>query len=235
MTARTTTSLAAAGHRLRPLGLAAAIPIASAIVGGAIGQLLEDPGSAPAVAILALAVGILAVTAVVVARGAVLDRARPAFAPTNAFRRELDRARRHGRSFALVRLHLGAPSGGGRRHAAGGDGIAAGTVELLGTMLRITDLAWIEDDTIVVLLPESDRATAEAFLARGRVAAPAAFAGPAGIAMFPDDGLTSGALLDSSERHLVGEPRPQPMLPTLIGSPDALTADGTIQLETGIG
>lgn len=197
--------------RLRSTAVSGAIPIASAVVGLAIGQLLGQEGSILPILFLGASVAALSGMAVVVIRGAGDVAAARPFSPASAFRRELDRSRRHGRSFALVRLPLSATSPAVAQAGAGGDGIAAATFGLLGTTLRVTDLAWVDGDSILVLLPESDLATAEGFVDRARLAAPDSIHGSAGIALFPTDGLTSGALLEATERNLIGE-RPQPMV-----------------------
>src|SRR6478735_9139145 len=92
-----------------------------------------------------------------------------------AFRAELDRARRHRRTFAMARLELADPTVVRAADRPGGDGIARATIELIGASLRITDRAWLEDGDAVILLPESDRSTAEAFAERVRTAAPGRF------------------------------------------------------------
>jgi hypothetical protein len=83
---------------------------------------------------------------------------------------------------------------------------------LVGAALRITDLAWLDEDGLVILLPESDRSTADALADRIRAAAPDRFAEQVGIAAFPDDGLTSGALLDALDRDAHGQPVPSRMV-----------------------
>jgi hypothetical protein len=168
-----------------------------------------------------LALGLLAVSgglAVVVTRALAQEPAQRVLrlAGMDVFRRELDRSRRHRRSFALISLPFQETPTLWESDDPNGDGIAVTTLRLLGTALRITDAAWIQGDEILVLLPESDRATAEAFLARARAAAPDRFGDRAGIALFPDDGITSGALLDAARLGMRGEAIPQPLAPTKI-------------------
>ena len=121
----------------------------------------------------------------------------------------------------------------------GDDGIATATIQLIGASLRITDRAWLEDGDAVILLPESDRATAEAFAERLRAAAPGRFTDRIAFAAFPDDGLTSSALLDALERGMHGSPVPSPLVRTTIaGAPADLAAViATVddQVESGIG
>ncbi|HET7030620.1 MAG TPA: hypothetical protein VFI34_08920 [Candidatus Limnocylindrales bacterium] len=126
-----------------------------------------------------------------------------------AFRRELDRSRRHRRSFTLVRLTISGPIAD--VPAGEADGIAESTIRLLGSALRITDSAWVQDGHLVVLLPESTKATARAFVERAFHAAPDRFGPGIGIAQFPDDGMTSGALLEAARRELLGQDVPRPI------------------------
>lgn len=94
-----------------------------------------------------------------------------------AVERELDRSRRYGRGFALLAL----PS--------------ADQPEAVTAELRSLDVAWQERGLLYVLLPESGRDAAAALLGRLAAIAPAlATREHAGIAVFPEDGLTSGAL-----------------------------------------
>jgi hypothetical protein len=132
-----------------------------------------------------------------------------------AFRAELDRARRHRRSFAMARLELVHPPADVIRDPDG-DGIDSATIALIGASLRITDRAWLDDGDAIILLPESDRATAEAFAERVRKAAPGRFGSRIGLAVFPDDGMTSGALLDALERGIRGDARPAPIVNTTV-------------------
>jgi len=226
-----------AGHRARAVIRRAVPTVAIAIGGAAAGIVAGDPTLGWLVPFLVFVTGTLVVLVVSDAlRDRPTDSAVLRTAANAAFRRELDRARRHRRSFALVRLPLGdAPHGAGSGRL--GDGIAATTLRLLGTTLRITDSAWIQDGAAMVLLPESDRATAEAFLERARQAAPRRFGERAGIALFPDDGLTSGALFEAAERDMLGEPIPQPIAPTLVAPvvADDELGGGIDQAEPGIG
>jgi len=92
-------------------------------------------------------------------------------------RREIERSRRYGRSFALVRI--------GR----------ISTRTLSGT-LRAIDREWAADGATYVLLPEAVRAQAESLVTRLALEAPDVVGGcTVSVAAFPEDGLTSGALL----------------------------------------
>jgi hypothetical protein len=60
-----------------------------------------------------------------------------------------------------------------------------------------------------------------------------------GIAAFPDDGLTSNALLDALERGMHGAPMPSPMVRTTVAgaATELATVGPTLgeQVESGIG
>jgi hypothetical protein len=76
----------------------------------------------------------------------------------------------------------------------GGSG-GAGLLQVVQSALRSIDLAWYEDDVIFVLLPET---TAEAStLVRRRLSELAGRWGVVGVrtSSFPDDGITTRALL----------------------------------------
>lgn len=133
------------------------------------------------------------------------------------FRRELDRARRHRRPFALIRLGLHPERTGGEPVApASGWPIDGnnGQIRVIGELLRITDRAWHDGDGVMILQPETDRASAEAFAGRLRSSVADGPATRISIAVFPDDGLTSGALIDSLNRAERGDPLPEPLTRT---------------------
>lgn len=117
----------------------------------------------------------------IAAGGAVSDAA----AGWAEFHRELARSRRFDRSFAIVRL-------------AAGPGHPAET--LLGVRDRVADAArrtdrtWVDGDDVLVLLPETAPTTAARFTER-IVAAMADVTVTPTMATFPDDGITSGALI----------------------------------------
>lgn len=182
---------------------------AAGVLAGA--QLGQPTGGLAVAAVLAL-IGGIAVAAWV------LSGSRPDVLTAvgrDAFRTELDRARRHRRTFALARLGLAEDAGIGTG-STGASGIDLATLDVVGSSLRITDHAWLEDGDVIVLLPESDRETAEAFAERVHAAAPDRFTGRTSFAVFPDDGLTSGALLDALERGVRGDARPAPLVRTTV-------------------
>ena len=114
---------------------------------------------------------------------------------------ELARARRFGRPFALVRVD----GMRGRRLKAG---------------LRSIDRHWVADRATYVLLPESDREGAASLVARLRREAADVLEGcSVAIAAFPDDGLTSGALLERLEPKRAAVPEREIAMPSLADSP----------------
>jgi len=105
-------------------------------------------------------------------------------------RREVDRSRRHAHPLALVRLETRGPGGLER------------ALRDLERGVRSIDAVWAESRAVLVLLAESDRASAGGFLARIRAAAPAAVElDSARVACFPEDALTAESLRLALERR----------------------------------
>ena len=110
---------------------------------------------------------------------------------------EIDRSRRYGHSFSVVRLasrtRLRARSNGaGSRRRAEVERKAL----MVGVLVRKLDRVWADGEDIYVLLPEGGRAMAESMLER--ISEPLAELVPdsvAAIATFPQDGLSIGGLL----------------------------------------
>ena len=101
--------------------------------------------------------------------------------------REVDRSRRHRHELVLVRLGPATRARGDRR-------LVLGAAAALRAAIRSVDVLWVADETIFLLLPETDRADAEGLLCRlGGVVADLAPDGPR-LACFPQDGLTANAL-----------------------------------------
>ena len=123
------------------------------------------------------------------------------------FRRELRRARRGGRPLTILRIAGADLPGGG-----------AGATELgtraraLGLRLRTVDRAWVDEGSIYVLLPESSRAAAEALIARIRADASEVLPELVRVATFPENGLTSGAIIAALDGGVV-EHVPIPIRP----------------------
>jgi len=97
------------------------------------------------------------------------------------FRRELSRSRRHGYHMALVRL-----PGDATDPVAVGDRLAR-----VRRGIRRIDAAWPTDDDVYLLLPQTDRAGVAGAISRVSGAADRFVS----VAVFPEDGLTSGALI----------------------------------------
>lgn len=145
--------------------------------------------------------------------------------------RELDRARRYGREFALVRIPAPVPRNGSRRTDADSDAAH------LSSFVRTVDRVWTGGGATYALLPETGRAGAEALLAR--VARhPFHLLAREGVrtAAFPEDGVTSGALIEALEGRRSGDrqtshrdagsPRvlPKPAH-ALVAAPDGILAE----------
>ena len=107
------------------------------------------------------------------------------------FRRELRRSRRGGRPLTLLRI------AGDELPAAGADTSSdlVTRSRRLGLHLRLVDRTWVDDGSIYVLLPESPRSAASVLIERIRERSPGQLPEHIRIATFPEDGLTSGALI----------------------------------------
>lgn len=101
-------------------------------------------------------------------------------------RRELDRSRRFGHAFVLMRM---------ARHWNGAD-----VVRALPSRLRSVESVWGVRKHAYVLVPEADHEIAAALVARLRREAPDLLPADVRFAAFPSDGLTSGALLELLDR-----------------------------------
>jgi hypothetical protein len=136
---------------------------------------------------------------------------------------ELTRSRRYGRSFLLLRIRLTRPAAAARarrpRRPVERDKSDSG---LEHGVFRRTDRVWEDEDEFYVLLPECDRSKGDAVVSRVRALLVESL-GEAEIAMaaFPDDGVTSGALLvalrSRSSHWQVGRASDEPELPLAPG------------------
>ena len=63
--------------------------------------------------------------------------------------------------------------------------------------LRLVDRTWVDDGAVYILLPETSRTGADSLLSRLSTVAPELLPGDVRVATFPDDGLTSGALISA--------------------------------------
>lgn len=108
----------------------------------------------------------------------------------DAFRRELDRARRFERAFVLLRFP------GVDVAAADGSTTALGTLGALPLMVRSIDQVLPIDGSVYVVLPETTLESAHQLIGRLRIAVPGDPALDRVEAVeFPGDGVTTGALV----------------------------------------
>ena len=128
--------------------------------------------------------------------------------PWDEFRRELDRSRRYERTFVVVRIPTRPIPQTPEPGPSHGD-VAYEEMLQIAAFLRSVDRAWIADESVYVLLPESDRSMGDAFLARVRRLAHEVLPDDGvRVAAFPQDGSTSGALLAKLRgQPLAGTPR----------------------------
>lgn len=124
--------------------------------------------------------------AVVATRRAPNDYAGDDIRGWDELSRELDRSRRFGRTFALLRI---------QRPAGAGDDAVRAQVGQLGQVLRSIDHAWMGESAVYVLLPETNREAAALVGGRLERGANQLMPHTLSIVSFPDDGITAGALL----------------------------------------
>ena len=164
---------------------------------------------------LALAIGVLAafaITALLRPRGDATSNSfvRHAESGWGYLRTELARSRRHDRRFAVVGIpaDLWSPSTAtsAERVEQGLDVAAA-----VQGFVRRPDRAWVDGTLLHVLLTDCDRQKGLAFLARARAAMPQLFADErVKLVVFPEDGITSGALLAGLEADGLAAAEPEP-------------------------
>lgn len=181
-----------AAGRWRSSVTASALAILAALLGLAVGLLFGDP--TPGVAfglglLLGSAGAILVIPALRASpagvSGAAIDDAADGWAE---FHRELARARRFDGQFGIVRFGIeGEPDGDALTDLR--NGIAAAS--------RRIDRLWIDDDHVLLLLPETTKAAAEAAVARIRSEVAVAGSLEPSVALFPEHGITSGALISA--------------------------------------
>jgi hypothetical protein len=178
--------------------------VVALIAATAAGRSSAEPGALG----LAFACGVVAILAVLPDLVALQAKRRDPLVQSgmDAFRRELDRARRHARPFALLKLRtIAEVAASPTTYWDDPEGLS---LALVGTPLRVTDRAWRDGSDVIVLLPEAGRATAAELAARLERLTSGRFGSAIGIAVFPTDGLTSGALLDALDRDARGDSVP---------------------------
>lgn len=130
-----------------------------------------------------VALGIVLLTAPPEAQIPIVSTAEAGWAE---FRREMRRSRRGVKTLTIVRVPMGENVDEAELEARS---------EALAAHLRLVDRSWVDDGSIYLLLPESSKAAAAALLTRVRGVSPALLPDDVRTATFPDDGLTSGAII----------------------------------------
>lgn len=170
----------------------AAAALTGLVAGYFVGVVTGPSLSAALVAMVALILLAVAIAFQTGLRAGRQRSARPSLRDAqDALRQELDRSRRFGRSFVLMRFPT--PRDATRGSSIGDDRPDG---ELIAMMLRGIDRTWSAGAWTYALLPEATREAALELTARLRRALPGATT-PAFVeyAEFPKDGLTAGALL----------------------------------------
>jgi hypothetical protein len=170
------------------------VALIATLAGAGIGLQISHAGIdvAPSLAFWMGVFGVIALVLVLLTAPA--EPAAPIATPARAgwaeFRRELRRSRRSGRPMTLLRTQ-GPPA-----LAAMIDDPDARSRDL-HEHLRLVDRTWVDDGSVYILLPETPRAAADSLVTRLATVAPELLPGEVRLATFPDDGLTSGALISA--------------------------------------
>jgi hypothetical protein len=86
--------------------------------------------------------------------------------------------------------------------------LGVSVAEAVQALVRRPDRAWVDDAMLHLLLTDCDRTHGRAFLARARAAMPQVFADDrVSLVIFPDDGITLGALVAALRERAVDPPR----------------------------
>jgi hypothetical protein len=171
------------------------VALIAALAGIGIGVQFAHAGIdvAPSLAFWMGVFGVLALVLVLLTAPAerVSSITMPARAGWAEFRRELRRSRRSTRPMTLLRTLA----------QLGPDAAPAEDPDIrsrrLHEHLRLVDRTWVDDGAVYILLPETPRAAADALVSRLQTVAPELLPGDVRMATFPDDGLTSGALISA--------------------------------------
>jgi hypothetical protein len=130
---------------------------------------------------------------------------------------ELNRSRRYGHSFVLMRIAC-------RNEAEGGWKWVREIANAMGSLLRSVDRVWSEGANVYLLLPECNQTMAEAMLARIREPLskllPEEDRASVSSAAFPDDGVTSAALFDALHARSIS-PATRPGHITAVRAPES--------------
>ena len=123
-----------------------------------------------------------------------------AHTPRREIESELERSRRHNRSFAVIRLpgQVGPrPPGDAQGSRGRWNGIRPQVEQPLSLILRSIDRFCTDRRDVYLVLPETGRAGAERLVARIKAEVPgASTAESVRMVVFPEDGVTAGVLLE---------------------------------------
>jgi hypothetical protein len=166
------------------------VALIAALAGAGIGLEAAHQGFllAPTLGFWVGALGIIALAIVLVTAPPEMPMPAVSTAETGwaEFRREMRRSRRGVKALTIVRVPMADDISEEELEARS---------EALAAHLRLVDRTWVDDGSIYVLLPESPKPAVDALLARVREGAPALLPADVRTATFPDDGLTSGAII----------------------------------------
>jgi hypothetical protein len=172
------------------------VALIATLAGAGIGLEISHAGIdvAPSLAFWMGIFGVIALVLVLLTAPA--EPASPIATPARAgwaeFRRELRRSRRSGRPMTLLRTRS-AVTLEAAQEVDDLDLRSRG----LHDHLRLVDRTWVDDGSVYILLPETSRAAADSLVSRLVTIAPELLPGEVRLATFPDDGLTSGALISA--------------------------------------
>jgi hypothetical protein len=181
-----------------------------AVIGHEIGVAGLGLASGLGVWIALLGLGALLVVCLTVPVRSAVPTTSPDESGWSEFRRELRRARRGDQPLTMLRI------AGEDLPSEGPDGRSdlGSRARRLARHLRLVDRTWVDEASIYVLLPETTRAAADALISRIRATSPGQLPEHVRIATFPENGLTSGALIaavNDGEVDIVPTPiRPTP-------------------------
>lgn len=119
-----------------------------------------------------------------------LARSRRGSLPRDDIRRELDRARRHERPLAMVRLDVSSSSEAQTMLQR----LLGDSVDTRRPLLRTTDRAWRRGMMVFVAMPETTVETGRKFADRVRSLMPDLAVNRSRVVAFPESGLTIGSL-----------------------------------------
>jgi hypothetical protein len=214
--------------RWRPGAVAAVAAVAGAGIGNQASIAGLGLASGLGLVVELFALGALLMLFLTAPVGSSASAVRPDEASWIEFRRELRRARRGGQPLTMLRIV------GNELPDDGPDGQSdLGTrARRLGLHLRLVDRIWVDDTSIFVLLPDTSRSAADALIGRIRAASPSQLPAHIRIATFPENGLTSGALVAAVYDGAV-ESVPTPIRPATGVSIDVAAFGSEEELSVG--